>query len=162
MSISIGLTKEDIEKSVSLLNGLLADHFTLMLKVWQFHWNVVGQSFGSYHEGMLKLYEKEFERVDDVAERIRSLGKRPLGSMNAMLQANHVEEFEMDEAVPEAIEMWAIIRDDWDKIVRSIREIHSRVPEKDLATLNFLEDMIDKMEKEAWMIRSYNVTPTGM
>jgi starvation-inducible DNA-binding protein len=145
-----------------LLNGLLADHFTLMLKTWQFHWNVVGDSFGSYHEAMLKLYEEEIERVDDVAERVRALGKRPLGSMEAMLQNNHIKEFGMSEAVPQALDMWKIIRDDWDKLIRSIRDIHKQIPENDLATLNFLEDMIESMEKEAWMVRSYNVTPTGI
>lgn len=57
--------------------------------------------------------------------------------------------------------MWKIIRDDWDQIIRSIRDIHKQIPENDLATLNFLEDMIESMEKEAWMNRSYNVTPEG-
>ena len=159
--IKTGLTEEELERSALLLNGLLADHFTLMLKTWQFHWNVVGDSFGSYHEAMLKLYEEEIERVDDVAERVRSLGKRPLGSMEAMLQNNHIKEFGMSEAVPQALDMWKIIRDDWDKLIRSIRDIHKQIPENDLATLNFLEDMIESMEKEAWMNRSYNVTPEG-
>ena len=98
--IKTGLTAEELERSALLLNGLLADHFTLLLKTWQFHWNVVGNSFGSYHEGMLKLYEAEIERVDDVAERIRALGKRPLGSMEAMLQNNHIQEFKMDASLP--------------------------------------------------------------
>ena len=146
--IKTGLTEEELERSALLLNGLLADHFTLMLKTWQFHWNVVGDSFGSYHEAMLK--------------RIRALGKRPLGSMEAMLQNNHIKEFGMGEAVPQALDMWKIIRDDWDKLIRSIRDIHKQIPENDLATLNFLEDMIESMEKEAWMVRSYNVTPTGI
>lgn len=162
MKVNIGLTSEDIAKSLVLLNGLLADHFTLLLKTWQFHWNVIGSSFGSYHEAMLKLYEAEIERVDDVAERVRALGKRPLGSMEAMLQNNHIKEFGMSEAVPQALDMWKIIRDDWDKLIRSIRDIHKQIPENDLATLNFLEDMIESMEKEAWMVRSYNVTPTGI
>ena len=156
--IKTGLTAEELERSSFLLNGLLADHFTLLLKIWQFHWNVVGDAFGSYHEGMLKLYEAEIERVDNVAERIRALNKRPLGSMEAMLQNNHIQEFNMDERVPRAIDMWKIIRDDWDKMIRSIRDIHKQIPQNDLATLNFLEDMIESMEKEAWMNRSYNIS----
>ena len=34
MKVNIGLTSEDIAKSLVLLNGLLADHFTLLLKTW--------------------------------------------------------------------------------------------------------------------------------
>lgn len=157
--VNIGLTGADITKSITLLNGLLADHFTLLLKTWQFHWNVVGTSFGSYHEAMLKLYEAEIERVDDVAERVRALGGRPLGSMEAMLQANHVQEYEMSKPVPADLEMWSIISTDWDTVIRHIREIHDQIPEQDQGTLNFLEDMIESMEKEAWMNRSYNAQP---
>ena len=58
--IKTGLTEEELERSALLLNGLLADHFTLMLKTWQFHWNVVGDSFGCYHEAMLKLSNYSF------------------------------------------------------------------------------------------------------
>ena len=78
-----------------------------------------------------------------------------------VLQNNHIQEFKMDERVPQAIDMWKIIRDDWDRMIRSIRDIHKQIPQNDLATLNFLEDMIESMEKEAWMNRSYNVTPEG-
>lgn len=158
MHVHTGLSTEEEDKSAKLLNSLLADHFTLLLKTWQFHWNVVGDSFGSYHEAMLKLYEAEIERVDDVAERIRALGKRPLGSMDAMLTSTTILEFSMGEKVPEALKMWEIIRDDWDNVIQRIREIHGQIPEKDLATLNFLEDMIEAMEKEAWMNRSYTAT----
>lgn len=157
--IKTGLTEEELERSALLLNGLLADHFTLMLKTWQFHWNVVGTAFGSYHEAMKGLYESEIERVDSIAERIRSLGKRPLGSMEAILQANHIQEFKMNEQVPEGIDMWRIISNEWDRVIQFIRDIHGQIPKNDLATLNFLEDMIDSMEKEAWMIRSYNSVP---
>jgi starvation-inducible DNA-binding protein len=156
MKVNIGLTSEDIAKSLVLLNGLLADHFTLLLKTWQFHWNVIGSSFGSYHEAMLKLYEAEIERVDGVAERVRALGGRPLGSMEAMLQANHIQEYEMSQPLPTNMEMWKIISADWDTVIRRIREIHDQVPPADQGTLNFLEDMIESMEKEAWMNRSYN------
>lgn len=159
--VNIGLSGADITKSITLLNGLLADHFTLLLKTWQFHWNVVGTSFGSYHEAMLKLYEAEIERVDDVAERVRALGGRPLGSMEAMLQANHLQEYEMSQPVPANLEMWRIISNDWDAVIRHIREIHDQIPQQDQATLNFLEDMIENMEKEAWMNRSYNAHPSN-
>ena len=159
--VNIGLSGADITKSITLLNGLLADHFTLLLKTWQFHWNVVGTSFGSYHEAMLKLYEAEIERVDDVAERVRALGGRPLDSMEAMLQANHLQEYEMSQPVPADLEMWRIISNDWDAVIRHIREIHDQIPQQDQATLNFLEDMIENMEKEAWMNRSYNAHPSN-
>ena len=156
--VHTGLSNECVKQSTALLNGLLANHFTLLLKTWQFHWNVVGQSFSSYHEAMEKLYTAEINRVDDTAERIRALGERPLGSMKSMLECKDIKEFCMSEALPEAIVMWQMIRDDWDTMIRIIREKHEQVPAEDLGTINFLEDMIESMEKEAWMIRADNVT----
>jgi len=150
--VNIGISKEAMDESVALLNGLLADHFTFLLKVWQFHWNVKGDSFGSYHERMKELYDKQIEYVDDTAERIRALGGVPLTSMEAMLQNNHIQEHE--GGVPGAMDMWRAILNDLESIIQSIRAIHERISPSDLGTLNFLEDMITKMEKDAWMTRS--------
>lgn len=157
--MNIGLTEEERKRSISLLNGLLADHFTLMLKVWAFHWNVVGPSFESYHKDMQKLYEAQIERVDDTAERIRALNGRTLTSMSGMMSHNHILEFGEEQPVPEALKMWEIITNDWGVLIKSIRDIHKAVPENDLGTLNFLEDMIETMEKEDWFNRSRNATP---
>lgn len=150
----IGLTPEVRSQSAMLLNGLLADHFTMMLKIWQFHWNVKGKSFGSYHEDMRKLYEEEFERVDEVAERIRSLGMRPLGSMEEMLQNNRIPEFSSMEEPPKAMMMWLTINQDWELLVRRTHQVHSQISDLDIATRSFLEGMCEELEKTSWMIRS--------
>lgn len=150
--VNIGISKEAMDESVVLLNRLLADHFTFLLKVWQFHWNVRGDSFGSYHERMKELYDKQIDYVDDTAERIRALGGTPLTSMEAMLQNNHIQEHE--GGAPDAMEMWRVILGDMESIIQLIRDIHGRIDSSDLGTLNFLEDMITKMEKDAWMTRS--------
>lgn len=150
--VNIGILKEVRDNSIVLLNSLLADHFTFLLKVWQFHWNIKGDSFGSYHERMKELYETQIDYVDDTAERIRALGGTPLTSMEAMLQNNHIQEHE--GSVPGAMEMWRVILNDMESIIQFIRDIHSRIDSSDLGTLNFLEDMITKMEKDAWMVRA--------
>lgn len=150
--VNIGISKEVMDNSIALLNRLFADHFTFLLKVWQFHWNVRGDSFGSYHERMKELYDKQIDYVDDTAERIRALGGTPLTSMEAILQNNHIQEHE--GGVPAAMEMWRVILGDMESIIQLIRDIHSRIDSSDLGTLNFLEDMITKMEKDAWMTRS--------
>lgn len=150
--MNIEFSSEAAAKSTSLLNGLLADHFTLLLKIWQFHWNVEGKSFDSFHSKMKELYEAEIDFVDNTAERIRAVRGVPLTSMEAMLQNNHIQEWV--GGVPPAMEMWNIIYADYETIINRIRVIHEQVDSSDLGTLNFLEDMITKMEKDAWMIRS--------
>lgn len=153
-NVNIGISPETRTTSAALLNGLLADHFVAMLKIWQFHWNVVGKSFGSYHEDMRKLYDEEFDRVDDIAERIRALGMRPLGSLDEMLKYNTIPEYPQAQPVPSPVQMWQQISADWDALIRRAHEIHANISEQDIATKSFLEGMCESMEKTAWMIRA--------
>ena len=144
---------ENSAQTITLLNILLAEQFTVMLKVWQFHWNVQGKSFGSYHADMKTLYEAAYNRVDEVAERIRALNGTPLSSMENMLETTRIEEVPTQNASSiTAAQMWATIRDDWGKIIMEIKNIHAKIGESDLGTKSFLEGMVEDMEKEHWML----------
>lgn len=45
MILKIGLSEENLEKSINLLGVVLSDEMTLYIKTRKFHWNVAGQSF---------------------------------------------------------------------------------------------------------------------
>lgn len=49
MAVNIGLEQQMIKASYNALTNLLADHFVLLTKTWNYHWNVKGISFHSYH-----------------------------------------------------------------------------------------------------------------
>ena len=49
MKGNIGLNAAMIKSSKTILNNLLADHFVLLAKTWNYHWNMKGPSFRSYH-----------------------------------------------------------------------------------------------------------------
>ena len=57
------------------LKILLSDSYITMLKSQNFHWNVKGPMFKSLHDMFQIIYEDLFIAVDDIAERIRALGK---------------------------------------------------------------------------------------
>ena len=46
MKGNIGLNAAMIKSSKTILNNLLADHFVLLAKTWNYHWNMKGPSFG--------------------------------------------------------------------------------------------------------------------
>lgn len=141
-------------RTVEMLNGLLADSFTMFLKLWQYHWNVRGTMFGNNHAYLQELYEKEYGRIDALAERIRVLDGRPVGSMREMLERNHIQEVSATAPVPTGKEIWVSVLGDWNTLLNGIREAHGRIPESDIGTRTMLEDTLVEMEKEAWMIRS--------
>lgn len=55
MAANIGLEPQMVKASKTVLNNLLADHFVLLAKTWNYHWNVKGVSFHSYHVFMEEL-----------------------------------------------------------------------------------------------------------
>ncbi len=158
MAVNIGLTPEMIKSSTNILNNLLSDHFSLLVKTWNFHWNVKGPSFHSYHTFMEGLYNGLISDVDEIAERIRALGERPVGSLKGYLSHIRIKEYAEDKALPDAITMLSILCEDNEATIREIRvDIEQMESEgsHDAATINFLEDMIERKEKTAWMIRAH-------
>jgi len=62
------------------LSVLLADSYTLLLQTQNAHWNVTGPNFSSLHTLFESQYTGLFEKVDEIAEHIRTLGERAPGS----------------------------------------------------------------------------------
>lgn len=138
-----------MEKVILLLNQFFADNMIAYMMVWQFHWNVSGSSFGSYHADFKELYETQQERVDSIAERVRSLGGVPPKSLNQILELNQLPESEETLSAPQ---MWAKTAETWRHLTEKVHTIHSEIPEQDIATRSFLEGMSEELEKELWMI----------
>jgi starvation-inducible DNA-binding protein len=74
------------------LGGVLADTYVLLLKTQNYHWNVTGPHFHSLHEMFEEQYSELFEAVDEIAERIRTLGRPAPGSMAEFAKAATVPE----------------------------------------------------------------------
>ena len=66
MAANIGLNEGMVRASKTVLNNLLSDHFVLLAKTWNYHWNVKGVSFHSYHVFMEDLYNGLIEDIDAV------------------------------------------------------------------------------------------------
>lgn len=158
MAANIGLDDKMIKVSIRVLNNLMSDSFVLLIKTWNYHWNVKGESFKSYHVFMEELYNGLITDIDDIAERVRALDERPIGAMKGYLEHNRLKEHNDEEKLPDARKMLAILSEDHDTLIREIRsDLKTLEDDKsnDSGTINFLEDMIEKKEKTAWMIRSY-------
>ncbi len=150
----IGLDK-DTQKIVSdFLKTLQSDSFILFVKIWNFHWNVISKRFNPTHEFFNKLYDKFFDRIDEIAERIREIGGRPIGSLSGFLNSTELKEYKEEEEVPNEKDMFKMILTDYETIIKNIRKFLEE-DKCDNGTTNFLEDLIMKMEKDAWILRSH-------
>lgn len=92
--------------------------------------------------------------VDDIAERIRSLGYKTPTSLIEFQKNSQLEEH--PEEYPTAISMASNLLNDHETIIRTIREKITDVGAKfgDVGTEDFLIGLMEKHEKTAWMIRS--------
>lgn len=73
-SINIGIKEQDRIAIAEGLKRLLADSYTLYLQTHNFHWNVTGKQFRELHVMFEEQYNEMALAVDEVAERIRTLG----------------------------------------------------------------------------------------
>jgi starvation-inducible DNA-binding protein len=148
----IDIDIKNAEDTVKKLNKLLSNHFILFMKLWNFHWIVVSKRFKNIHEFFNELYDKFFENIDTVAERIRSLGGKPFGTFSEYIEESDIKEYDKSN-VPDANKMIEIILEDYETLIKKIRK-YLEDGELDNGTNKLLEDLIEEYEKNAWMLRS--------
>ena len=81
MKTNIGITDKNLKASTTILNNLLADEYILYTKTRNYHWNIVGENFQELHKFFETQYDALDISIDDIAERVRSLGHFSLGSL---------------------------------------------------------------------------------
>jgi starvation-inducible DNA-binding protein len=137
------------------LNGVLADEFVTYVRTLNYHWNVRGMQFHSLHAFFEKLYEEQAERIDDVAEKVRSMGALAMATMEEYLGNARLKE-QIGEPPPDPRVMVATLAADHESIIKRIREVLGHVRKfDDPSTDNFLCDLLEKHEKTLWMLQAH-------
>lgn len=154
MQVNIGLTEAQREGVCRVLQALLADEFVLYTKARNYHWNVIGPQFHDLHKLFEEQYEALSDMVDEVAERIRTLGGVAPGTLEQFRKAARLRE--EPGVVPPALQMVRNLASDHEAIVRQLRQDIPVVQDQynDLGTADFLTGLMEKHEKYAWMLRA--------
>jgi starvation-inducible DNA-binding protein len=154
-SINIGLTDRQREGVVALLNQDLSDLYLILVKTKKYHWDVVGPQFRTLHQLWEEQYETLTETIDTCAERIRTLGGYPVGTMEGFLKLASIKEHPGD--IPNATEMVSRLVQDHEQIIRNLRKHVEQCSEdfKDDGTADFLTGLMEQHEAIAWMLRSF-------
>jgi starvation-inducible DNA-binding protein len=154
-TINIGLTDTQRQGVIDLLNNDLADSYLLLVKTKKYHWDVVGPQFMTLHKLWQAHYEALTLNVDAIAERIRTLGGYPVGTMEGFLKICSLKENAGN--VPTATSMVSQLLDDHEQVIRNLREHIEKCCEKykDDGTADFLTGLMEQHEEIAWMLRSF-------
>ncbi len=150
--IEIGIDEQDRKEIGSALQTLLATSYTLYLQTHNFHWNVTGPQFRDLHLMFEEHYNELAIAVDDIAERIRTLGEVAPGTYAAFARLSAIEEV---EDVPDAQSMISILMKGHEQVVRSCREVLALSGDADdESTSALVSDRMRVHEKTAWMLRA--------
>jgi starvation-inducible DNA-binding protein len=150
--IDIGIAERDRQKIAQGLSALLADSYTLYLMTHNFHWNVKGPMFNALHAMFMEQYTEQWNALDMIAERIRSLGFPAPGTYKEFVKLASIEEI---EGVPSALEMVRHLVAAQEATARTARGIFPAVEKaNDQPTADLLTQRLDVHEKTAWMLRS--------
>jgi starvation-inducible DNA-binding protein len=144
------------------VNALLADVFALYLKTKNFHWHMSGPHFRDYHLLLDEHGDQIFAMTDALAERVRKIGGNTLRSIGDIARQQRLADNDADYVEPH--DMLAELREDNQRLVASMREVHDVCEEhNDVATTSLLENYIDEAERRAWFLyeAGRSGSPTG-
>lgn len=156
----IGIAPEARTKIIAGLQQLLSDEVLLYLKTRNFHWNVEGPDFYELHKFFEAQYEQLDEVMDDVAERIRSIGGYAAGSMREFTQ--HATLTEVAGGARTELRMEALLLQDHERLIRRMRTFIDECGDlQDVGTQDFVTGVMEQHEKMAWMLRAFARRPSG-
>lgn len=150
--IDIGIDEASRKEIAEGLSKLLADSYTLYLKTHNFHWNVTGPMFRTLHLMFEEQYTELSTAVDEIAERIRSLGFPAPGTYSDFAKLTSIKE---TTGVPDAQEMIRLLVEGQETVARTARSIFPAVEKaSDEPSADLLTQRMQVHEKTAWMLRS--------
>lgn len=153
--VNIGLTNKQRQGVVDLLDQGLADTYLLLVKTKKYHWDVVGPQFMTLHKLWQAHYEALTINVDIIAERIRTLGGYPIGTMEGFLKICSLKEDA--GTIPTSTGMVSQLLADHEHIVRNLRKHIEQCSDdfEDDGTADFLTGLMVQHEEIAWTLRSF-------
>lgn len=150
----ISLSEKQVKPVVDMLNDYLANYHIHYQKLRGCHWNVKGQNFFTLHIKFEELYGNAQQTIDEIAERVLTLGKPPHSRF-----ADYIKESEIKEINTIGmgdVDMVEAILDDMAKLIEIEREV---MEASDKAGDDGTNDMVNKFmqfkEKNTWMLRSF-------
>lgn len=155
MKPKIGITEKNLNAVNKLLNNILADGNVFYLKLRKYHWNLQGDNFMELHELFESQYDDIALAIDEIAERITTLGGVAMGTMEEFLKTTQLKE--NPGKIPTNQQMIKDLVADHETIVRTLRKAIEDCEEKykDVGTADFLTELIQRHEKMAWKLRKY-------
>ena len=149
----IGLEKAELTPAIKALNALLSSYHLFYFNVRGYHWNVKGEHFFTLHPKFEELYTELQLQIDEIAERILTLGGTPLHAYSDFAERSGIKEdkgvFDGRACVLGVVKgLQTLIEEQ-----RAVIEIAESA--SDQGTADIVTGYIQAQEKEIWMYNAF-------
>jgi starvation-inducible DNA-binding protein len=136
------------------LQRVLVDLIELHLQGKQAHWNLIGTNFRDLHLQLDEIVDAAREASDTIAERMRALNAIPDGRSDTVTATTTLPAFPPAEL--NTTDVVDLVTTRIYATVDTIRTVHDDVDAADPSSADLLHNIIDGLEKAAWMLKSEN------
>ncbi len=150
---AIGLDTAKSEELATKLNELLANYSIFYQNVRGYHWNIKGQKFFELHLKFEELYNDLLLKIDEIAERILTLGYSPAHNYSSYAKTSKIVE---SSEVSDGLKAVEDILKSFKTTILIQRELLALSAEaEDEGTNALMSDYIRAQEKLVWMYSSF-------
>ncbi|MEQ4537706.1 DNA starvation/stationary phase protection protein [Halomonas desiderata] len=150
---AIGLHESSASQLAEKLNALLANYQIFYMNVRGYHWNVKGPQFFELHAKFEEFYTDLLAKVDEVAERILTLGHKPVHAYSDYVAMSQIRE---DKNVHDGEACVRGVLQGYQTLIELQREVLALASDADdEGTAAQAGDYIREQEKTVWMLNAY-------
>lgn len=141
------------ERLASVINKQIANWSVLYMKLHNYHWYVKGEQFFTLHAKFEEFYNEAGLQVDELAERLLSIGGAPVATMRECLELASVKEASGSES---AEQMVSSITNDFSTVISELKDGMGIAEEAgDETTGDLFLSIYSTLEKHVWMLRAF-------
>lgn len=150
---NIGLEKKTSKELAHKLNALLATYQVFYMNVRGFHWNIRGDKFFTLHTKFEELYTDALTKIDEIAERILTLGFTPTHAFSDYIEQATIEEIKNESKDVVCVQHILAGLQSLIEIEREVAVLSDEVG--DDGTNDLITTYIREQEKLVWMYNAY-------
>lgn len=149
----LGLDSKKTKDLAKDLNSLLANFQTYYQNLRGIHWNIKGKRFFDLHVKFEELYTDANVKVDEIAERILTLGATPLHTFEDYAKHSKVP---VGKNISEDEKAVRLIVDSLTELLKIERDLLEKSDDAaDEGTNSMMSDFITEQEKTIWMMKAW-------
>lgn len=150
------LDEKQVQNVIAALQQLLADYQVHYTNLRDFHWNVKGHGFFVLHSKFEELYDDAASKIDEIAERILTLGGVPENRFSQYLKVAKIKETAGVKCGNEAVDH---VLDAYGYLIGVERRLIEVAEEAgDAVTVDLMTGYIAQQEKMVWMLVAFSTT----